>query len=356
MSGIPDLRPAIRRLVARADLSEREIDCAFDAILGGKVNDAAISAFLIAFSMKGETAAELRAMIAATRRHAKRITPKIQGHLIDTCGTGGDSIRSFNISTAAAVVAAAAGAQVAKHGNRSVSGICGSADFLERIGLSLETTPEKVKACIESVGIGFLFAPVFHPSMKNVANARKEVGVRTVFNMIGPLSNPCTNISGQVIGVYEPALMDLLADAYQGYVRNAMIVHAADGFDELSNTCDNDILWIKDGGSPQRLRIHPKVLNIPLAMPEKLIVNSKDESVKATLQVIYGNASPEKEDIVVMNAAAALVVANIASDLKDGIVLARAAVKSGKAQAKLSQLVNYCGNIEKLRVAEKEFL
>jgi len=213
-----------------------------------------------------------------------------------------------------------------------------------------------VEACIESVGIGFLFAPVFHPSMKNVGNARKEVGVRTVFNMIGPLSNPYTNISGQVIGVYEPALMDLLAEAYQGYVRNAMIVHAVDGFDELSNTCDNDILWIKDGGSPQRLRIHPKVLNIPLAMPEKLIVNSKDESVKSTLQAIYGNASPEKEDIVVMNAAAALVVANIATDLKDGIVLARAAVKSGKAQAKLSQLVNYCGNIEKLREAEKEFL
>lgn len=356
MSDVSDLRPAIRRLVARSDLSDKEIDTAFDAILSDKVSDAAISAFLIALSMKGETAAELRAMLAATRRHSRRITPDVQGHLIDTCGTGGDSIRSFNISTAAALVASGAGAKVAKHGNRSVSGICGSADFLEHIGLSLEATPEKVKACIESIGIGFLFAPVFHPSMRNVASARKAVGVRTVFNMIGPLSNPCTNLTGQVVGVFEPPLMDLVADAYHGFVKDAMIVHAADGFDELSNTCDNDVLWIKDGGNPQRLRIHPKVLGIPLAKPEQLVISSKDESIKVTLEVIYGKASPEMEDIAVINASAALVVANIADDLKDGIELARTAIKSGKAQAKLSQLVKYCGNVEKLKEAEKKFL
>lgn len=356
MSDTSDLRPAIRRLVARSDLTEREIDTSFDAILSGSANDASISAFLIALSMKGETATELRAMLAAARRHSRRITPDVQGHLIDTCGTGGDSVRSFNISTAAAIVACGAGAKVAKHGNRSVSGICGSADFLEYIGLSLEATPEKVKACIERTGIGFLFAPVFHPSMRNVANARKAVGVRTVFNMIGPLSNPCTNLSGQVVGVFEPALMDLVAEACHGFVRDVMIVHAVDGFDELSNTCDNDVLWIRNGGKPQRLRIHPKVLGIPLAKPEQLVISSKDESIKVTLQVICGKASPEKEDIAVINASAALVVANVTDDLKDGIVLARAAIRSGKAQEKLSQLVKNSGDVEKLRQAEKKFL
>jgi anthranilate phosphoribosyltransferase len=356
MSDTSDLRPAIRRLVAKSDLTEKEIDIAFDALLSGRSNDASISAFLIALSMKGQTAAELRAMLAAVRRHSKRIVPDVQGQLIDTCGTGGDSIRSFNISTAAAILACGAGAKVAKHGNRSVSGFCGSADFLEYIGLSLEAPPEKVKACIETTGIGFLFAPVFHPSMRNVANARKAVGVRTVFNMIGPLSNPCANLSGQVVGVFEPALMDLVAEAYHGFVRNVMVVHAVDGFDELSNTCDNDVLWIRDGGNTQRLRIHPKVLGITLAKPEQLVINSKDESIKVTLEVIHGKASPEMEDIAVINASAALVVANIAEDLKDGIILAREAIKSGKAREKLSQLVKYCGDVEKLQEAEKKFL
>ena len=356
MSGAADLRPAIRKLVARSDLSDSEIGTVFDAILNGHSNDASIGAFLVALSMKGETAAEIRAMIAAARRHARHITPNVSGKIIDTCGTGGDSIRSFNISTASAIVACAAGAVVAKHGNRSVSGICGSADFLEYVGLSLEATPGKVQTCIERVGFGFLFAPLFHPSMKNVANARKAIGIRTVFNMIGPLSNPCTNISGQVIGVFEPALMDLLAEAYQGYVPEAMFVHAVDGFDELSNTCENDVLWIKGGGPPQRLRIHPKVLNMQVAKPERLVVNSKDESIKATLQTIYGKAPQEKEDIVVLNASAALVVAKIASDLKDGIALARAAIKNGDGRNKLSQIIQECGDIEKLRDAEKNFL
>jgi anthranilate phosphoribosyltransferase len=254
------------------------------------------------------------------------------------------------------MVACAAGANVAKHGNRSVSGICGSADFLEAIGISMQAPPEKVKSSIEEVGMGFLYAPMFHPSMKNAANARKAIGVRTAFNIIGPLSNPCTNLSGQVIGVFGPALMDLVAEAYQGYVNDAMIVHAADGFDELSNTCENDVLMIRDGARPQRLRIHPKALNIPVAKPEDLVVNSRDESIRSTLQVIYGKATPEKEDIVVMNAAAALVVARIASDLKEGVAVARSSIKSGKAQAKLEKFVEFNGSAEKLIEAEKRFL
>ncbi len=356
MTESSDLRPAIRKLAARSNLSDSEIEQTFGAVLAGSANEASAAAFLVALSMKGVTAPEVRTILETIRRHATRITPKVQSPIIDTCGTGGDSMRSFNISTASAIVASAAGAIVAKHGNRSISGICGSADFLEDIGLFLDASPLKVQGCIERIGLGFLFAPIFHPSMKNVANVRKEIGIRTVFNLIGPLSNPCTNLSGQVIGVFEPSIMELFAEAYQGYIKEAMIVHAVDGFDEFSNTCENDVIWISQGGQTRRLRIHPKVLNISLAKPEALIVNSRDESIKATLQVIYGKAQPEKEDVVVMNASAALVIANVTDDLKEGIQVARAAIRSGAAKEKLSQLIDYCGDIVKLKEAEKKFL
>jgi anthranilate phosphoribosyltransferase len=287
----------------------------------------------------------------------------VKGPLIDTCGTGGDSIRSFNISTAAAIVACAAGAHVAKHGNRSVSGVCGSADFFEYIGLDLNVDATKMQSCIESTGIGFLFAPNFHPSMKNVASARKAIGIRTVFNMVGPLSNPCTNISGQVIGVFEPSLLELFSQVCQGYIKEAMIIHAHDGLDELSNTCENDILWITNNGEhTKRIRLHPKVVGMQVGKLERLVVSSKEESIQSTLQTIYGTttnssaAVKERQDIVALNAAAALVISNIASDFKEGVELARDAIKSGKAHDKLVQLIKYCGDIEKLMEAEKKFL
>lgn len=356
MSGAPaDLRPAIRKLVARVDLSEQEVFFALDAILDGQASEASIASFLVALTMKGEKPDEIRAILQSVRGHATRMTPNVGGTLIDTCGTGGDSIRTFNVSTAAAIVAAAAGAKVAKHGNRSVSGVCGSADFLEHIGLDLSASPDRVQRCIEYNGIGFLFAPMFHPAMKNVAPARKTVGIRTVFNIVGPLSNPCTNISGQVIGVFEPSLIETLAEVCQGYVNEAMIVHGADGFDELSNTCENDILWIT-GSQTKRLRLNPKVVGISVAKPESLVVNTMDGSIKSTLQVIYGKAPQEKEDMVVLNSAAALVVAKVAGDLREGVEIARRTIQSGGAEKKLSQLIGRCGNPEKLEQAEKKFL
>jgi anthranilate phosphoribosyltransferase len=356
MSAQPDLRPAIRKLVARTNLSDKEISLALDAILAGNMSDSTIAAFLVALAMKGETAGELKSILLSLRRHAIRITPDVQGPLIDTCGTGGDSIRSFNISTAAAVVAAAAGAKVAKHGNRSVSGVCGSADFLEYVGLDLNAPPARVQSCIENTGIGFLFAPLFHPSMKHVASARKAIGIRTVFNMVGPLSNPCTNISGQVIGVFEPSLLEVFSQVCQGYINEAMIVHAHDGFDELSNTCENDVLWVSGDRQTKRIRLHPRAVGMQVAKPEQLVVNSKEDSIKSTLQSIHGKAAREKQDIVVLNAAAALVVSKIAQDFKEGVEIARDAIKSGKAQDRLAQLVKYCGDPEKLKEAEKKFL
>ena len=350
-----DLRPVLRKLVARAELTEQEVSATLNAILAGSASETAIASFLVALVMKGETPVELRTILQSVLRHATRMTPKVAGPLIDTCGTGGDSIRTFNVSTAAAIVASAAGAKVAKHGNRSVSGVCGSADFLEYVGLDLDASPDKVQKCIEDIDIGFLFAPAFHPAMKNVAPARKAIGVRTVFNIVGPLSNPCTNISGQVIGVFEPSIMDTVAAACQGYIDEAMLVHAVDGFDELSNTCENDILWVA-GGQIKRLRISPKVLGMRVSRPEQLIVNTREESVKATLQAIYGKASPEKEDIVVLNASAALVVGKVAADLKEGVEVARNMIKTGRAEKKLAQLVANCGDREKLEQAEKKFL
>ena len=351
-----NLQTEIKKLVSKKDLSSREITDALDAILAADVPDTAVAAFLVALAMKGETAEELRSVLFSLRKRATRITPKVKGSLIDTCGTGGDSRKSFNISTAAAIVAAAASAKVAKHGNRSASSLCGSADFLEYIGLDLNTPPTKVQSCIENVGIGFLFAPLFHPSMKSVAKIRKTIGIGTVFNKIGPLSNPCTNLSGQLVGVFEPQLLQVFSEVCSGYVDEAMIVYAQDGFDELSTTCQNDIYWVSnENNTTRRIRLHPNALGMEVAKSEQLAVASKTDSINSTLQTIYGKGSREKMDIVVLNAAAALVVSKISSNLKEGVEYARDAIKSGKARDRLSQLIKYCGDVEKLKEAEKRF-
>jgi anthranilate phosphoribosyltransferase len=352
-----DLGPVIRKLISRTNLSENEIRQSVHLILEGKASDAAIASFLVALAMKGETAEEIWTILQTVKEHAIKITPKVNGNLIDTCGTGGDTIRSFNISTAAAIVASSAGSKVAKHGNRSFSGFCGSADFLEHIGLDLNSTPASVSEAIEKTGIGFLYSPKFHPAMGNAASARKTIGIRSVFNIVGPLSNPCTNICGQVIGVFEPSLLDTITNALQkgGDGNEVMVVHAYDGFDELSNTCENDIVWIT-GKQIKRIQLHPKVVNMQVAKPEQLVVQSKEDSIRDTLQVIYGTASQEKEDIVALNASAALVIGKVARDFKEGVQIARAAIKEGKPQKKLLQLVQSCGNSEKLEDAEKQFI
>jgi anthranilate phosphoribosyltransferase len=352
-----DLGPVIRKLISRTNLSENEIRQSVHLILEGKASDAAIASFLVALAMKGETAEEIWTILQTVKEHAIKITPKVNGNLIDTCGTGGDTIRSFNISTAAAIVASSAGSKVAKHGNRSFSGFCGSADFLEHIGLDLNSTPASVSEAIEKTGIGFLYSPKFHPAMGNAASARKTIGIRSVFNIVGPLSNPCTNICGQVIGVFEPSLLDTITNALQKGAdgNEVMVVHAYDGFDELSNTCENDIVWII-GKQIKRIRLHPKVVNMQVAKPEQLVVHSKEDSIRDTLQVIYGTASQEKEDIVALNASAALVIGKVARDFKEGVQIARSAIKEGKPQKKLLQLIQSCGNSEKLEDAEKKFI
>jgi anthranilate phosphoribosyltransferase len=351
-----DIRPVLRKLVSRLSLSEQEVYQTVNSILEGKLSEAAIAAFLVAWSMKGENHEEIRAVLQTIRRHAIRISPRINGPLIDTCGTGGNAIKSFNISTAAAIVDSAAGMTVAKHGNRSVSGFCGSADFLEYIGFDLQSPPEKVCSAIENLGIGFLYAPNFHPALRRVAPARNIIGIRTVFNIAAPLSNPCTNLTGQIIGVFGTDLLEPIARAIQNTGMNdAMVVHGLDGLDELSNTCENDILLIKDN-QIKRIKLHPKMLNMQTAKQHQIIVNSKEQSIRDTLQVLFGVASQEKEDIVVLNASAALVVGKIAKDFNEGIDIARSSIKDGKAQQKLLELIRFCGDKEKLESAIKKFI
>jgi len=351
-----DLSPVIRKLVTRTNLSNLEMAKSVDLLLEGRVSESSIASFLVALAMKGESAEEIRVILQSVKAHATSITPRINGPLIDLSGTGGDNIKSFNISTAAALVAAAAGIKVAKHGNRSFSGLCGSADFLECIGLDLNSSPEKVSQTIETIGIGFLYSPRFHPAMRNASSARKVIGIRSIFNIIGPLCNPCTNISGQVVGVFEPSLLEKVSIALQSANDNeVMVVHAYDGFDELSNTCENDIVWVS-GEQIKRLRLHPKVINMRLAKPEQLLIHSKEDSIRESLRVIYGIAAQEKEDIVVLNASAALVIGKIAKDFKQGVEIARSALKDGKAAKKLLELIEQCGDTEKLKEAERKFI
>ena len=352
-----DIRPILLKLVSRSALSEEEVHQTINSILEGKLSEAAIASFLVAMSMKGETSEEIRAILQTIKRHAIKISPKITGPLIDTCGTGGDAIKSFNISTAAAIVASsAAGMRIAKHGNRSVSGFCGSADFLDYIGFDLRSSPEKVCSAIENIGIGFLYAPNFHPALRRVATARNIIGIRTVFNIAGPLSNPCTNITGQVIGVFASYLLEPIAHAIQNTgINDAMVVHSHDGLDELSNTCENDIFWISDN-QIKRIILHPKMLNMNVAKQSQIIINSKEQSLRDTLQVIFGVASQEKEDIVVLNASAALVIAKVARDFHEGVDIARSLIKNGKPQQKLRQLVRWCGKEERLESAIKNFI
>jgi len=348
------IKESIRKLAEPQNLDYDEMVQCMHEIMQGNANDASIAAFLLALKMKGETVDELKAMLDVMDEFAIKIKPSVKGRLIDTCGTGGDKIKTFNISTAAGFVAGAAGANIAKHGNRSVSGPCGSADVLEYFGYDLNTEPSKVKECIEALGIGFMFAPKFHPAMKNVASARKELGVRTAFNILGPLSNPA-GVDAQVVGVYDLSLIDKIAQLLKSAGRKeAMVFHARDGLDELSNTCINHIAWLRDG-SINKFDLNPRSLKICVAEPADLSITNKDESAMQMFKVLNGGADEKKLDIVLLNAAAALIVGNKADSFGDAIELARKAVETGNAYKKFIALIERCGNASQLEGLERKW-
>src|SRR3989475_3668740 len=342
----PIITEAVRALIDRRDLTRIEAAAAMEAIMSGAATNAQIAAFLTALRMKGETVEELVGFAQVMRQKAVRVrtrgeevaalTGTDREMLIDTCGTGGDASGTFNVSTATAFVVAGAGLRVAKHGNRSVSSLCGSADVVETLGISLDLSPAKVAQCIDEVGIGFLYAPLLHTAMKHVMPVRREMGVRTVFNMLGPLTNPA-DANAQVIGVYAASLTEPLARvlAELGTVR-AFVVHGADGLDEVSNTGESVIAEVRDG-VVRTYTLRPEDFGVSPASIAELRGGDRDENARIIRGVLQGEPGPRR-DIVLMNAAAALVAGLRAHDLKDGVALAAASIDSGRAFVKLERL------------------
>lgn len=343
----PIITEAVRALVDRRDLTRIEAAAAMDAIMSGAATNAQIAAFLTALRMKGETVEELIGFAQVMRQKAVRVRTKgeevaaLTGTdremLLDTCGTGGDAAGTFNVSTATALVVAGAGVKVAKHGNRSVSSLCGSADVVEALGVSLELPPAAVARCIDEVGIGFLYAPLLHTAMKHVMPARREMGIRTVFNMLGPLTNPA-GANAQVIGVYSAALTEPLARvlAELGTLR-AFVVHGADGLDEISNTGESRISEVREG-TARSFTVSPEDFGVPRATLAALRGGDREENARIIREILAGRNGP-KRDIVLMNAAAALLVGGRARDLKEGVALAARSIDSGAAQQKLAALI-----------------
>jgi anthranilate phosphoribosyltransferase len=326
---------AIRKLLDGESLTRDEARETMDEIMRGVATDAQIGGFLVAFRMKGETAEEIAGCADAMREHVLPVTPA-RSDVVDVVGTGGDGAHTFNISTAAGLVAAAAGAGVAKHGNRAASSACGAADVLEALGFVLELPPERIAESIDSLGFGFMFARVHHPSMRHAAPVRQELGTRTVFNILGPLSNPAGARDG-LFGVYASDLARTYAETLAGLgARRAFVVHGDGGIDELSPTGPNLVIEIRDG-DVREWELDPRTLGFYPADPAALRGGSPAENASAITSVFAGE-SGARRDAVVLNAAAALVAAGIADDLGDGLGFAAEAIDSGTAGARLDEL------------------
>ncbi len=331
------IQSAIKAVIARQNLSGDEMKSVMQQIMTGECTASQIGGFLVGLRMKGESVEEIAAAAEVMRELATRV--KVQGdHLVDTCGTGGDASGSFNISTASAIVAAAAGAQVAKHGNRSMTSNSGSADVLEAAGVKLDITPSQVAACIDQVGVGFMFAPAHHGAMRHAIGARKEMAVRTIFNVLGPLTNPA-GAPNQVIGVFDAALLEPLAQVLKQLgSRHVMVVHSDDGMDEISISAPTQVAELKNGVISQ-YQISPTDFAIPTASMDLLRVDSAEASL-AMIRSLLADQPGAARDIVCLNAGAAIYVSGLADTHNAGVELARLAISNGKAAAVLQALVD----------------
>ena len=326
---------ALRRWLAREDLSRVETEKLFGALMDGELSEAMKAAMLVALAMKGEAPAEIAGAAAAMRRRVIAIPHNID-RVVDTCGTGGDGKGTFNISTAAAVVAAAAGVPVAKHGNRSVSSRSGSADVLAALDVAIDKTPEEAGSALGSIGIAFLFAPKLHPAMKEVMPVRKELGVRTLFNVLGPLTNPA-GARRQVMGVYAESLVEVIGRVQLELgCEHALVVHGSDGLDELTTTGTTRVAEVR-GGEVDVYDFEPRDLGIERARPEDLLGGSPEDNAELFKGVLAGDGGP-LADVTALNAAAALYVGGVAEDLAAGLARARDAIASGAAARKLEEL------------------
>lgn len=317
---------AIAKVVKCQNLTEDEAAEAFQVVMRGDATPSQIAGFLVALRMKGETADEITGFARTARAMATPI--HVDGALLDTCGTGGDGLATFNISTLAAIVAAACGARVAKHGNRAASSLCGSADVLEQLGVKIDLAPEGVARCIDEAGIGFLFAPVFHPSFRFAGVPRRELALRTVFNVLGPLCNPA-GARYQALGVADGAMAGKMAEVLIRLgVERAIIFHAADGMDELSVASPSFVIEID--GERKEYELDPAELGLKKAPVESMRGGGPEENAKLALEVLGGAAGPRRE-VVLLNAAAALRAAGLARQWKDGLGLAAEAIDTGRA-------------------------
>jgi len=332
------IQDALARLLEGEDLTRDEARAVMDTIMSGEATPGQIGGFLVALRLKGETADEIAGSAEAMRAHAIPVHPK-RDDLVDTAGTGGDGGRTFNISTAAALLAAAAGAGVAKHGNRSVSSASGSADVLEELGFSLDLEPERIAQSIDELGFGFMFAPTHHPAMKHAGPVRRELATRTVFNVLGPLTNPA-GARAQVVGVYSPLLVPVIADVLaQLGARRAFVVHGFGGIDELSPAGSNLVCEVVDG-TVRRREIDPLDLGIDRCDPEELRGGTPAENAQRIREVFDGGNGGRRSAIL-LNAAGAIAAGGHAKDLKEGIGLAREALDSGAAAERLDALVAF---------------
>ncbi len=330
------------------DLSRLEAQLAMENILCGQVPEPQIAQFLAALRFKGETMDEVVGFATAMRRHAPRIFPDnhpiAEESLVDTCGTGGDALGTFNISTATAFVVAGAGVRVAKHGNRSHSSLCGSADVLEEFGVRIDLPPERVARCIEQVGIGFLFAPAMHSATRHVTKVRQELKIRTVFNLLGPLTNPA-GASAQVVGVYDPGVTELMAQALGALgVKRAFVVHGEDGLDEISISGETYVSELSDGAVRNHSLV-PEDFGLGRAPLEAIRGGDSKRNAELIRDVLGPSTNPRdrdpRRDIVLANASAALFIAGRAADLREGVQVAAESIDSGAAGAKLDHLVAF---------------
>lgn len=332
---------ALDKVIRKTDLTEGEMAEAMTSIMTGMVSSAQMAAFLVAMRMKGETVEELTAAARVMRNMARKLSVPLSDEevLLDTCGTGGDGKQTFNISTVACFVIAATGVKVAKHGNRAVSSACGSADLMEALGIRVELPPAMIEECIKQVGIGFLYAPAFHRATQHAAPVRKEIAVRTLFNLLGPLTNPAM-ASAQLVGVFDKGLTETFARVLKNLgCAHALIVHGSDGLDEITITGESAITELRH----QEVRtysVNPRSLGMELGRPAELISRSASDNVAICHEILEGKKGARR-NVVLLNSAAGLIAAGKAGDFIQGIEIASAAIDSGRAQAMLERMIAY---------------
>ncbi len=334
------MKEYIKKVFEKENLSEKDAMDAMEKIIKGEASDAQISAFLVSLALKGETPEEIAGFVKILKKYAIKVNPKINETLIDTCGTGADKIKTINVSTIAAIVASASGCYVAKHGNRAVTSKVGSADLLEGLGVRIDLEPRIVERMIEETRFGFIFAPKYHIALKNVAKIRREIGVRTVFNILGPLSNPA-NVQSQLLGVFDRSFMKKIAEVLRLLnVKKALVVHGAEGIDEISITNKTYVFEVS-GNRIEEYEISPEDFGLNRGKLEEIIGGDLEYNKEVTLKILKNEDKSSRRDFVLINAGAAIYVSGIAKDIREGIEIARNTIEEGLAYKKLNEIIEF---------------